>query len=161
MILLGIGSNLCSKKYGKPVDNCNEAVEVIKKEMVIESISPWYKTEPVPKSNQPWYINGVAIVKTKLSPFKLLDVLLKIESNFGRTRELKNEPRVIDLDLLSYHNLIFDSRLLILPHPRMHLRRFVLYPLTNIAPEWVHPILKLSVVELKKKIKDQQNIKKL
>ena len=161
MILLGIGSNLCSKKYGKPVDNCNEAVEVIKKEMVIESISPWYKTEPVPKSNQPWYINGVAIVKTKLSPFKLLDVLLKIESNFGRTRELKNEPRVIDLDLLSYHDLIFDSRLLILPHPRMHLRRFVLYPLTNIAPEWVHPILKLSVVELKKKIKDQQNIKKL
>jgi len=143
MILLGIGSNLCSKKYGKPVDNCNEAVEVIKKEMVIESISPWYKTEPVPKSNQPWYINGVAIVKTKLSPFKLLDVLLKIESNFGRTRELKNEPRVIDLDLLSYHDLIFDSRLLILPHPRMHLRRFVLYPLTNIAPEWVHPILKL------------------
>ena len=161
MILLGIGSNLCSEKYGKPVDNCNEAVKVIKKEMVIESISPWYKSEPVPKSNQPWYVNGVLIVKTKLSPFKLLDVLLKIENNFGRTREIKNEPRVIDLDLLSYHNLIFDSKLLILPHPRMHLRKFVLDPLTNVAPEWVHPILKLSVHELKKKIKDQQNVKKL
>ena len=161
MILVGIGSNLCSKKYGKPVDNCKEAIEVLKKEMIIESLSPWYQSEPLPVSNQPWYINGVLIVKTSLNPNNLLKTLLKIENSFGRTRKKKNEPRVIDLDLLTYNDLVIDSKLLVIPHVRMHLRRFVLDPLIDIAPEWVHPILKIKATELRKKIKDQQNIKKL
>lgn len=160
MILVGIGSNLCSKKYGKPVDNCKEAIEVLKKEMIIESLSPWYQSEPLPVSNQPWYINGVLKVKTSLNPNNLLKTLLKIENSFGRTREKKNEPRVIDLDLLTYNDLVIDSRLLVIPHVRMHLRRFVLDPLIDIAPEWVHPIFKIKATELRKKLKDQQNIKK-
>ena len=160
MILVGIGSNLCSKKYGKPVDNCKEAIEVLKKEMIIESLSPWYQSEPLPISNQPWYINGVLKVKTSLNPNNLLKTLLKIENSFGRTREKKNEPRVIDLDLLTYNDLVIDSRLLVIPHVRMHLRRFVLDPLIDIAPEWVHPIFKIKATELRKKLKDQQNIKK-
>ena len=160
MILVGIGSNLCSKKYGKPVDNCKEAIEVLKKEMIIESLSPWYQSEPLPLSNQPWYINGVLKVKTSLNPNNLLKTLLKIENSFGRTREKKNEPRVIDLDLLTYNDLVIDSRLLVIPHVRMHLRRFVLDPLIDIAPEWVHPIFKIKATELRKKLKDQQNIKK-
>ena len=89
MILVGIGSNLCSKKYGKPVDNCKEAIEVLKKKMIIESSSPWYQSEPLPVSNQPWYINGVLKVKTSLNPNNLLKTLLKIENSFGRTREKK------------------------------------------------------------------------
>ena len=160
MILVGIGSNLCSKKYGKPVDNCKEAIEVLKKEMIIESLSPWYQSEPLPVSNQPWYINGVLKVKTSLNPNNLLKTLLKIENSFGRTRKKKNEPRVIDLDLLTYNDLVIDSRLLVIPHVRMHLRRFVLDPLIDIAPEWVHPIFKIKATELRKKLKDQQNIKK-
>ena len=161
MILVGIGSNLCSKKYGEPVDNCKEAIEVLKKEMIIESFSPWYQSEPLPVSNQPWYINGVLKVKTSLNPNNLLKTLLKIENSFGRTRKKKNEPRVIDLDLLTYNDLVIDSKLLVIPHARMHIRRFVLDPLIDIAPEWVHPILKIKATELRKKIKDQQNIKKL
>lgn len=161
MILVGIGSNLCSKKYGKPVDNCKKAIDVLKKEMIIESLSPWYQSEPLPVSNQPWYINGVLIVKTSLNPNNLLKTLLKIENSFGRTRKKKNEPRVIDLDLLTYNDLVIDSKLLVIPHVRMHLRRFVLDPLIDIAPEWVHPTLKIKATELRKKIKDQQNIKKL
>ena len=161
MILVGIGSNLCSKKYGKPVDNCKEAIEVLKKEMIIESFSPWYQSEPLPVSNQPWYINGVLKVKTSLNPNNLLKTLLKIENSFGRTRKKKNEPRVIDLDLLTYNDLVIDSKLLVIPHARMHIRRFVLDPLIDIAPEWVHPILKIKATELRKKIKDQQNIEKL
>lgn len=161
MILVGIGSNLCSKKYGKPVDNCKEAIEVLKKEMIIESLSPWYQSEPLPVSNQPWYINGVLKVKTSLNPNNLLKTLLKIENSFGRTRKKKNESRVIDLDLLTYNDLVIDSKLLVIPHARMHIRRFVLDPLIDIAPEWVHPILKIKATELRKKIKDQQNIKKL
>ena len=161
MILVGIGSNLCSKKYGEPVDNCKEAIEVLKKEMIIESFSPWYQSEPLPVSNQPWYINGVLKVKTSLNPNNLLKTLLKIENSFGRTRKKKNEPRVIDLDLLTYNDLVIDSKLLVIPHARMHIRRFVLDPLIDIAPEWVHPILKIKASELRKKIKDQQNIEKL
>lgn len=161
MILVGIGSNLCSKKYGKPVDNCKKAIDVLKKEMIIESLSPWYQSEPLPVSNQPWYINGVLKVKTSLNPNNLLKTLLKIENSFGRTRKKKNEPRVIDLDLLTYNDLVIDSKLLVIPHVRMHLRRFVLDPLIDIAPEWVHPTLKIKATELRKKIKDQQNIKKL
>ena len=161
MILVGIGSNLCSKKYGEPVDNCKEAIEVLKKEMIIESFSPWYQSEPLPVSNQPWYINGVLKVKTSLNPNNLLKTLLKIENSFGKKRKKKNEPRVIDLDLLTYNDLVIDSKLLVIPHARMHIRRFVLDPLIDIAPEWVHPILKIKATELRKKIKDQQNIKKL
>ena len=161
MILVGIGSNLCSKKYGEPVDNCKEAIEVLKKKMIIDSLSPWYQSEPLPVSNQPWYINGVLKVKTSLNPNNLLNTLLKVENSFGRTREKKNEPRVIDLDLLTYNDLVIDSKLLVMPHPRMHKRRFVLDPLIDIAPEWVHPILKINAIELRKKIKNQQNIKKL
>ena len=161
MILVGIGSNLCSKKYGKPVDNCKEAIDVLKKEMIIESLSPWYQSEPLPLSNQPWYINGVLKVKTSLNPNNLLKTLLKIENSFGRTRKKKNESRVIDLDLLTYNDLVIDSKLLVIPHARMHIRRFVLDPLIDIAPEWVHPTLKIEATELRKKIKDQQNIKKL
>ena len=160
MILVGIGSNLCSKKYGKPVDNCKEAIEVLKKKMIIDSLSPWYQSEPLPVSNQPWYINGVLKVKTSLNPNNLLNTLLKVENSFGRTREKKNEPRVIDLDLLTYNDLVIDSKLLVMPHPRMHKRRFVLDPLIDIAPEWVHPIFKIKATELRKKLKDQQNIKK-
>ena len=78
-----------------------------------------------------------------------------------RKRKKKNEPRVIDLDLLTYNDLVIDSRLLVIPHVRMHLRRFVLDPLIDIAPEWIHPVLKMNAIELRKKIENVQNIKKL
>ena len=126
-----------------------------------DSLSPWYQSEPLPLSNQPWYINGVLKVKTSLNPNNLLKTLLKIENSFGRTRKKKNESRVIDLDLLTYNDLVIDSKLLVIPHARMHIRRFVLDPLIDIAPEWVHTIFKIKATELRKKIKDQQNIKKL
>lgn len=161
MIFIGIGSNLSSNLYGKPLNNCLEAIKILKKKFTVNSISSWYESEPVPVSDQPWYINGVLSIKTHLSPTKILEILLDIEQNFGRVREKKNEARIIDLDLLSYNNITLNTQSLVIPHPRMHERVFVLKPLLDINPEWIHPELKLNVRLLLKKIKNKQNIKKL
>ncbi len=161
MIFLGIGSNLASKSFGSPFNNCIEAIKVIRKKFIIENISYWYESEPVPKSDQPWYVNGVVSISTGLNPDEILSQLLDIEMNFGRVREKKNEARVIDLDLLSYKNLVLDSEFLTLPHPRMHLRTFVLKPILDISSKWKHPKLGLNVKVLLKNLKKNQEIRKL
>jgi 2-amino-4-hydroxy-6-hydroxymethyldihydropteridine diphosphokinase len=110
--------------------------------------SAWYCTEPVPRSDQPWFVNGVASLATTLSPAALLAELLALEHRFGRVRGAVNAARVLDLDLLDYDGMVVDGDSLILPHPRLHQRRFVLAPLAELAPNWTHPLLRRTASEL-------------
>ena len=90
-----------------------------------------------------------------------MKVLLKIEKDFGRERNMKNEARILDLDLISYKNFIFHSDILVLPHPRMHERNFVLDPLKEIEPNWIHPVFKMSILRLKDKFVKNQKVYKI
>ena len=110
--------------------------------------SPWYLSEPVPASDQPWFVNGVAEVATALPPAELLARLLALETRFGRERGARDAARTLDLDLLDYDGRKCSTPDLVLPHPRLHERRFVLAPLCDIVPDWRHPRLGLTVAEL-------------
>ncbi len=100
----------------------------------IVKTSSLYSTAPIGLKNQPDFINAVAVLETTLAPEALLDALLDIEQRFGRRRAEKNGPRTLDLDILLYNELMLDLPRLTLPHPRLHLRAFVLYPLAEVAP---------------------------
>ncbi len=126
----------------------------------ILKVSNWYKTQPLPISNQPWFINSVIKINTNKSPKELLESLQIIEKLFGRKRNILNGPRTLDLDIIDYNGLI-ENKDPILPHPRMHIRKFVLLPLQDIEPNWVHPIMKKKIEFLIKKQKDAQKIIKL
>ena len=120
------------------------------------NVSNFYRTEPIPKSNQPWYVNAAVEIKTNLKPKDIIEKLLFIENHFGRIRKKKNEPRVIDLDLLCYGNVKINNRNLIIPHPRLHIRKFVIKPICDINPLWKHPILKKKAINLLKGLANQK-----
>ena len=111
-------------------------------------ISPVYETEPVGYADQPDFLNAVACVETELSPRALLGACLGIEAALGRVRLFKNGPRIIDLDLLLYEGVTLQTDELTLPHPRMHLRRFVLEPLAEIIPDYRHPVTGKTIRQL-------------
>ncbi len=164
-ILIGVGANLPIAN-NKPRKTCGAALfQLEKKGVQIVKRSSWYYSAPVPKSRQPWYINAVVALKTTLAPEILLDNLLLIEKQFGRCREKKNAARILDLDILSYDNLTKTMysparNTLILPHPELMNRAFVLIPIRDIAPNWQHPINKLSVNELIEQLPPGQSINK-
>ncbi|HMT29110.1 MAG TPA: 2-amino-4-hydroxy-6-hydroxymethyldihydropteridine diphosphokinase [Bacteroidia bacterium] len=110
--------------------------------------SSLYVSDPWGKIDQPDYLNQAVIVETHHNPGDLLFQLLEIENQLGRKRFVQNGPRTIDIDILFYKDLIINTPNLQIPHPRMHLRRFNLVPLNEIAPDWIHPIFKMSVTEL-------------
>ncbi len=148
MILVAIGSNLPHPVFGKPEAVCHAALAA----MPVQGIrvirhSRWYSSTPVPSSNQPLYINGVAEVATRLHPAALLAALHQIEDSFGRTRVARNEARILDLDLITYNDLV-RSETPILPHPRATQRAFVLYPLSDVAPDWQDPATGRGLAEL-------------
>ncbi len=139
MILIALGANLPSH-YGTPRDTLKEALKVMEAQgLKPVSVSRLWLTAPVPISDQPWYHNAVVAIETDLPPTELLGVLQKVENDFGRVRDVRNEPRVLDLDLLAYHDQLLDVAGLTVPHPRLHERAFVLLPLRDIAPDWQHP----------------------
>ncbi len=150
MILIGIGANLSTPDFGLPRTACESALEEMENQGIkIESRSRWYRSEPVPVSDQPWYTNGVIALDTALPPKELLQALHEIENKFGRVRKVRNEARVIDLDLLAYGNLVSaEGEVPILPHPRLHERAFVVLPLLEIAPDWCHPVTGISGQQL-------------
>jgi 2-amino-4-hydroxy-6-hydroxymethyldihydropteridine diphosphokinase len=149
MILIGIGSNLAAPEFASPMETAAAGLAALEDfGVVVTAVSPWYVSEPVPPSAQPWYVNAVASVATPLDPNQLLDALLRAEDRFGRRRGLPNAARTLDLDLLDYEGRLCSSPHLTLPHPRLHERRFVLQPLSQIAPLWRHPILRLDAAEL-------------
>ena len=162
MIYIGIGSNLNGKKNETPLQNCNKALVELKKEVNICNISSWYKSEPIPVSNQPWYINGVVEISTNKSSIDLLEFILNIEEFFGRVREKRNEARILDLDIIDYKKqIIYKKNKLIIPHPRMHQRSFVLQPLCELNPKWIHPITKKGIKELIRNLNNKQKILKI
>jgi 2-amino-4-hydroxy-6-hydroxymethyldihydropteridine diphosphokinase len=142
---IGIGSNI-----GDPQRNCHEAIGRIGAVdgCRVISVSSFYLTEPVGDRAQEWYVNGVVSISTAMSVRDLLNSLLKIEANMGRVRTVKWGPRIIDLDILLYGQDIIDETALKIPHPMMHLRKFVMAPMADLAPEVVHPVLGKTMTEL-------------
>lgn len=156
MILIALGANLPSR-FGTPSETIASALEALEShDLKIIKTSRIWLTAPVPVSDQPWFHNAVAAVETSLDAFELLSLLHKIETDFGRVRYERNEPRVLDLDLIAYGDDIIDRPSLIVPHPRMHERAFVLMPLQDIAAEWVHPISAKSLNEMIEGIPPEQ-----
>ncbi|MBV8935824.1 MAG: 2-amino-4-hydroxy-6-hydroxymethyldihydropteridine diphosphokinase, partial [Alphaproteobacteria bacterium] len=123
--------------------------------------SAWYHTEPVPRSEQPWFINAVVSVATQLCNKRLLEALQATEAQFGRVRGELNASRVLDLDILDYRAERTDTPSLVLPHPRLHQRRFVLLPIAEIAPDWRHPILGLTAQQLLACLSSDQQVARL
>jgi 2-amino-4-hydroxy-6-hydroxymethyldihydropteridine diphosphokinase len=162
LIYIGIGSNLNGKNNETPLQNCKKALVELKKEVNICKISSWYKSEPIPVSNQPWFINGVIEISTNKSSLDLLKFILSIEEVFGRVRKKKNEARILDLDIIDYKKkILYIKNKLIIPHPRMHERSFVLQPLSELNPKWMHPIKKKGIKELIRNLNDKQKISKI
>ena len=161
MIVIGIGSNLKSDNYSSSLKACQQSVKLIQENNIhVISQSSWYETEPIPSSSQSNFINGVIRVKTEFNSLDLLRLLLTIETQMGRTRGMDNAARIIDLDLIAYNDEIVETKNLILPHPRFYERAFVVQPLNEIAPDWIHPVLGLTMVELLTRLSDQK-IKRL
>ncbi len=142
MIVIGLGANLPSERFGSPVETLEAALTALNgyRGVSVMRRSRWFESAPVPMSDQPWYVNGVCLVETDLSAGELLSILHEIEADFGRVRSEKNAPRVLDLDLLVYHELVTpDDHDFTVPHPRMHERGFVLLPMVDLIPGWTHP----------------------
>jgi 2-amino-4-hydroxy-6-hydroxymethyldihydropteridine diphosphokinase len=152
-----LGSNLGDRqKY------LSDAVGLIKERLgEILAQSSVYQTASWGLLDQPDFINQVILINTKLRPKKLLEKILAIELELGRERELKWGSRVIDIDILFYEDRIVDSPELKIPHPLLHERRFCLQPLNELAPEFVHPVLKKSVNRLLMDLSDTLFVKKL
>ena len=141
---LALGSNLGDKEA-----NLRRALELVQQRGVeVVKTSSFICTEPYGVTDQPQFLNGVCEVRTSLEPLALLQTLLEIEQEMGRVRLRHWGERNIDLDLLLYEDVVMDTPELILPHPDMQNRDFVLLPLAEIAPELVHPILQKSIEEL-------------
>lgn len=142
MIVIALGANLPSPIHGAPLATLKAALAALEgPEISVAAVSRWYETAPVPVSDQPWYVNGAARLDTSLAPAELLARLHDVEAAFGRVRAEVNAPRVLDLDLLAYDGLVLGEGWPVVPHPRLHERAFVLLPLRDVAPDWIHPVL--------------------
>lgn len=137
--LLGLGANL-----DDPVSRLEEAVRAIADFAVIDAVSSIYRTEPVGFADQPDFYNIVCRGNSPLSPPDLLARVMDVERRMGRSRTLRNGPRVIDIDILAVADVVLEAPGLMLPHPRMSEREFVLVPLSEIAPDWRNPVTGLT-----------------
>lgn len=159
MILIGIGSNLAHPPADSPRATAEAALAALPTIGVrLLARSGWYLSEPMPASDQPWFVNAVAMVASDLAPEPLLDRLLRLERECGRVHGARNAARTLDLDLLDCDSRRCDSSTLVLPHPRLHERRFVLEPLREIAPDWRHPRLGLTAGELMERLPPGQRV---
>jgi 2-amino-4-hydroxy-6-hydroxymethyldihydropteridine diphosphokinase len=158
MILIAFGSNL-SGPWGTPRQTVERASQVLDAEGIrVVRISMPIETAPYGKPNQPSFINAVAVVETHKSPDALMRCLHMIERRAGRQRRLRWGPRTLDLDLIDYHGLVrqrksLDVKPLVLPHPGVLLRRFVLRPIESVAPSWRHPVAHQTAADRLKRIR--------
>jgi dihydroneopterin aldolase/2-amino-4-hydroxy-6-hydroxymethyldihydropteridine diphosphokinase len=142
-VLLGLGSNIGNKE-----ENISKALDLISEVCDVKKISPLYLTEPVGAIKQEWFLNCVVEVKTDYDPEKLLSSFKSIERKLGRTKRIKNGPRSIDIDILFYEDQIVKTKNLVIPHPLIQERLFVLKPLMDLNPHFIHPVLKKTIEEL-------------
>lgn len=143
LVYLSLGSNLGDREAA-----LREAITRLEANGRIVSVSSFYETEPVEFTNQAWFLNCAVALETTGSPEELMAAILRIEQQMGRKRTQKKGPRIIDIDVLLFDDVILDSSALTIPHPAMHERRFVLRPLAEIAAEAQHPVRKRTIQEL-------------
>ncbi len=158
MIFVAIGANLPQRDGTTPLSTCQRAARALDRlggaaeGGRLLALSRWYLTAPIPASDQPDYVNGVAQLADPAQgpedPAALLAALQEIERSEGRARGLVNAPRTLDLDIIAMGDLVRDAPDPVLPHPRAHLRGFVLAPLAELAPLWVHPRLGQTAASL-------------
>ena len=159
--LIAFGSNV-----GNRQDFCDRAVTLLGllPGSSLTAVSSLYETEPVTDSCDPgagWFLNGVVRLETEIAPLKLLEVCREIERSLGRDLEHRAGPRTLDLDLLAYDQVVMDRSELVIPHPRLHQRRFVLTPMAEVAPEWRHPLLGRTTTELLMDLADPSRVRRL
>ncbi|OQY29540.1 MAG: 2-amino-4-hydroxy-6-hydroxymethyldihydropteridine diphosphokinase [Candidatus Cloacimonetes bacterium 4572_55] len=147
--IIALGSNLGDKRT-----NLNYALDRLEEtsHIRVETRSSYRETDPVGYVDQPRFLNAAALLSTRLSPVDLLGAMQKIEADMGRQRTVIWGPRTIDLDLLFYGDSVVNTLELVLPHPGIQERLFVLDPLVEIASEWIHPVYKKSVYELRQEL---------
>jgi 2-amino-4-hydroxy-6-hydroxymethyldihydropteridine diphosphokinase len=162
MVLIGLGGNLPSARYGSPRRTLTAALVALEKaDIAVATRSAWYRSAPVPPSDQPWYVNAVAALATARDPFDVLALMQRVEQRLGRVRGARNAARSVDLDLLDYDGRLIETEELVLPHPRLHQRRFVLAPLAEVAPLWRHPRFELTAAELLAALDEPQTVRRL
>ena len=148
IVYIGLGSNV-----GDRHRNCLAAIELLRQNgLLVARQSSMHETEPWGVTDQPEFVNMTVETETDLAPIKLLEVLKKIEKDMGRQDTMKWGPRIIDLDILLYDDIIMKTDSLTIPHPLMHERAFVLRPLSEIAGNFIHPVLKKSITDLLKEV---------
>lgn len=160
-VYIGFGSNV-----GDRVDFCDRAVTLLSllPHSQLTGISLLYEAEPVNDGSNPgdgWFLNGVVQLETDITPKSLLGVLREIEWSLGRARDNRSGPRTIDLDILFYGDRVINEADLVVPHPRLHQRRFVLMPLSELDPLLVHPIRKRSVNQMLAETDDSSEVRLL
>lgn len=155
-VYVSLGSNLGDrlKSIKRALTEIEESPRVL-----VNKLSPVYETQPVGPQNQSWFLNQVIEIQTSLDPGSLLEFLSAIENHMGRKREVESGSRNIDLDILLYEDRIVDTDRLVIPHPRMHQRKFVLIPLSQIAPDVYHPVLGKSARRLLEGCKDDSLVR--
>ena len=156
-VYIGFGSNI-----GDRLTHIQNAIHALSKTegITLEKISSVYKTDPVGYEAQAQFLNGVAAIQTHLPPLSLLHTLKNIETAIGRQHRIHWGPREIDLDILIYGDLCLQTEKLVIPHPEMHRRRFVLAPLAEIAPDIVHPVFQETVQTLLEHLEDDKSVLK-
>ena len=153
-VTIALGSNI-----GDRQKNLANAKKQIKKFVTIEKKSSIYETDPVDYENQDKFLNQVIIGKTKYSPQETLKKLQTIEKKMGRIKKITKGPRIIDLDILFFNSETLNTKNLIIPHPEIQNRRFILKPLTEISPNFIHPTLKKSIKELFNNLQSYKKVK--
>lgn len=160
-VFIGFGSNL-----GDRVDFCDRAVTLLGllPSSRLLGVSSLYETEPVDDAGTPgegWFLNGVVQIETDITPQSLHALCREIEKALGRDPEHRPGPRTMDLDILFYRNWVVQEAGLTVPHPRLHLRRFVLEPLAELEPDFPHPVLKQTVSALLAQLDDPHRVRKM
>ena len=154
-LLLGSNIGNSQQQLSKAVLNIEKKIGAIKRRSGI------YQTEAWGKTDQPDFLNQIILVETILNPAQVMQTILAIEKEMGRVRTEKNAPRIIDIDILFFDKLIISEEDLIIPHPAIQIRRFVLIPLNELSPNFIHPILKKTNHQLLLKCPDKLDVKKI